>query len=120
MASAMDFLPAFLSGMDKKALRGVSRRAAENPLTLQEQLLLMTRRANAEQLERAALQLQLAAALRFTDELRAQADDSDSDDVSCTFCGRRVGSLYRLVDDRVVCTVCYDSDPTLPAVRSYF
>ena len=55
MAAAMNMAVVFLTGVDKKALRGVARCTRENPLSLQEQLLAMTRRANAVQERLAAM-----------------------------------------------------------------
>jgi len=56
MASATDLSLVFLSGLDKKALRCVSRETAVDGRSLEVRLLAMTRRANAEQLERGMLQ----------------------------------------------------------------
>ena len=56
MATAMDLALVFLSGLDKKALRCVSRETAVDGRSLEVRLLAMTRRANAEQTERGMLQ----------------------------------------------------------------
>ena len=46
---ALNILSPFLSRRDTEALRGVSCATAEDPRSLQERLLAMTRRANTEQ-----------------------------------------------------------------------
>ncbi len=55
----MDFLPAFLSRDDKKALRCVSRATSDDPRSLQERLLAMTRRVGAVWLRRIAMEQEL-------------------------------------------------------------
>ena len=52
----MDWAKAFLSGLDKKALRCVSHETAVDGRSLEVRLLAMTRRANAEQFAHMALQ----------------------------------------------------------------
>ena len=66
MATAMDLANSFLSVLDKKALRCVSRETAHDPRSLQERLLAMTRRANDGQMSLAALREE------YNDDVRDQ------------------------------------------------
>ena len=64
MIAAMDFAKVFLTVADKRALRCASHATTNETRSLAERLIVMTRRASGEQLERGRLQGQYDADVR--------------------------------------------------------
>ena len=129
-----EILATFLSRHDAKALFFVSRSAApENPLTLQEQLLVMTRRANAGRLQfvsyRHATWVRRGRSSRDYErrvfettgmgELPLEPPlilgPREGEQHSCTDCGHRgfPNNFHRIWPDcHIVCGFCLAADPT--------
>ena len=119
-----EILSTYLSRRDTKALLFVSRSACpENPLSLQEQLLVMTRRANALRLQLVSVR-DLALTDRF-DYPNLLNDDPvrlppPNYDLPCAVCGRHGDTWHHrmLPDGDIMCESCVIADPTKPRGRS--
>jgi hypothetical protein len=111
MAASLDFVRSYLSRRDAKALLFVSRSACpENPLSLQEQLLAMTLRANALKLRLVAVRnLALSDRNDYPEHLKEDPRlPRPNFDVPCARCGRHGGTYHHRThpDGDIVCEGC--------------
>ena len=122
------FISTFIFTREAKALRCTSSSHATSPLSQQEQLFVMTRRANDMQWKLRCAMARIAMLNDYgVDDPAATPHvrgDPDKEDLSCSNCGQmcsRWETHFRVEpDDRVICTDCLRPNRNSYVVTSTF